>query len=430
MTGGKESRLSRLLDADRIRNLATGPSAQTLATSVAGQALTLISGVIAARALGVEGRGIFAYLWIIPVTVVLLGGIGVPQATTFYVARDETNAAGVVRISVKITLALAAFLSLAYGIGLFLIGGDDTRFTHVEALLSVALVPVFLASNLGIAALLGMKRYGTFNLARVAPPFFYALSTSILLATGHVSLLTILSASVLSFGISGIVTWILVRHDLPSTRGGTETTPREIVSFGLRGVVGSVSPVDDVRIDQLLVGALMNARALGLYVAAVAFCNLPRFIAYAIGSVSFPRIASAASREEAWALARKALRIFTLLASATVLTLFVLLPFLLPLMFGDDFKEAVGLGQILLIAAFFLALHRILTEIARGLGHPGYGSITEVVNVAVFALGVLILATPATTTAIAESVVAGGLASSALLLCLLFRLRSKQREIQ
>ncbi|MGA7436107.1 MAG: oligosaccharide flippase family protein [Solirubrobacterales bacterium] len=413
----------------QIRNLATGPSAQTLATSIAGQALTLISGVIAARALGVEGRGLFAYLWLIPVTLVLLGGIGVPQATTFYVAREEGNAAGVVRISVRISLVLAALLTTAYAVGLFLIGGDDPRITTVEAILSVLLVPVFLASNLGIAALLGMKRYGTFNIARVAPPFFYALGATILFLLGHVSLLTILSASVLSFGTSAIVIWILVRRDLPSSGGETAATPREIIGFGLRGVVGSVSPVDDVRIDQLLVGALMNARALGLYVAAVAFCNLPRFIAYAIGSVSFPRIASAGSRAEAWALARKALRIFLALATVTVVSLFLLLPYLLPLLFGNDFKEAVGLGQILLIAAFFLALHRLLTELARGLGHPGYGSITEIVNVAVFALAVLILATPATTNGIAESVVAGGIASSSLLLFLLFRLRLKQRDL-
>ena len=57
----------------------------------------MISGVIAARALGVEGRGTLAILWLIPVTLVLLGGIGIPQATTFYVARQIENARGVVR---------------------------------------------------------------------------------------------------------------------------------------------------------------------------------------------------------------------------------------------------------------------------------------------------------------------------------------------
>ena len=91
----------------RLSSLARGPSAQTLATSVAAQALTVISGVIAARALGVEGRGTLAILWLIPVTLVLLGGIGIPQATTFYVAREIENARGVVRISVRITVLLA-----------------------------------------------------------------------------------------------------------------------------------------------------------------------------------------------------------------------------------------------------------------------------------------------------------------------------------
>ena len=98
------------------------------------------------------------------------------------------------------------------------------------------------------------------------------------------------------------------------------------------------------------------------------------------------------------------------------------MPFLLPLLFGDDFSEAVSIGRILLLAALFLSIHRLLTELARGLGHPGYGSITELVNLGVFLLGILAFATPASTDGIAYAVLAGGLASSTLLALLLRRL--------
>jgi len=410
----------------RLSSLASGPSAQTLATSVAAQALTVISGVIAARALGVEGRGTLAILWLIPVTLVLLGGIGIPQATTFYVAREIENARGVVRISVRITVLLAIGLSVAYTAGLLLFGGSEDAFSTGQGFLSVGLVPMFLAQNLGVATLLGLKRYRAFNFGRLSPVILYAAGLLILFVIGHDSLSSILGVMLFSWAAVAVSTWVIVFRNLPSSDEPVRTNTKEVAEFGLRGVIGSVSPIDDVRVDQLMVGALMDTRALGLYVAALAFCNLPRFIAQAIGSVSFPRIASAATVSDAWKLTSRALRVGVLSIFGITVLLFLTMPFLLPLLFGDDFSEAVSLGRILLLAALFLAIHRLLTELARGLGHPGYGSITELVNLGVFLLGILAFATPASTHGIAYAVLAGGLASSTLLALLLRRLRKIQ----
>jgi len=167
----------------------------------------------------------------------------------------------------------------------------------------------------------------------------------------------------------------------------------------------------------------MDARALGIYVVAIAFSNLPRFVAQSIGSVAFPRIASADSEAARWATTIRAARIGVLAIAAFTAALIVALPVLIPLLFGDEFRDAIGVGRILLLAAFFLSTHRLLTELARGLGRPGYGSITEVVNGLVFFAGVLVFATPASENGIALAVLAGGIASSLLLSLLLIRLK-------
>lgn len=425
----KPSRRAELLNFSRISSLARGPSVQTLATSVASQTLTVASGVIAARALGVEGRGTLAILWLLPLILALLGGIGIPQATTFYVARELDNARAVVSIAVRISLLQALLLSSAYAIGLLLFSGGSQVFSPLDGLLSVALVPMFLIQNLGVAALLGMKRYRAFNAGRIIPAFMYALGVFALFVFHHATLTSILAVSLGSWATGAMITWLLVRHDLSTNGESAQVTTREVLKFGLRGVIGSVSPIDDVRVDQLMVGALMDTRALGLYVAALAFCNLPRFIAQSIGSVSFPRIASAANASIAWQLTRRSFRIGVVAIGGCVAALFVLMPTLLPLLFGDDFSEAVGLGRILLVAAFFLSVHRLLTELARGLGHPGYGSITEVVSLAFFLIGILIFATPASTYAVATAVLMGGLASSTLLAIMLRRLGKFQAGV-
>ena len=77
------SRWTNLVNFDAIPMFARGPSTLTLGVTMFTQGLLVISGIIVARALGVDGRGSLAFLWLVPLAIVLLGGIGIPQATTY-----------------------------------------------------------------------------------------------------------------------------------------------------------------------------------------------------------------------------------------------------------------------------------------------------------------------------------------------------------
>ncbi len=350
------------------------------------QTFIVVSGIVAARALGVEGRGTLALLWLLPVTLALLGGLGIPQATTFFVARGPGSSSRTVRMSANLTLVIAGVLCVLYGVGLAL-AGSGGKFSAVEGLLSVSLLPFLLAQNLAIATLLGLKRYTAFNLGRLAPTLAYALSTLLLFIFGLATLGTILAACVGSWALGSMVTWILVRRGVKGADGAPGVDRSELVGFGLRGVIGTVSPVDDVRIDQLFVGFLLDPRALGLYVSAVAFTNLPRFVAQSIGSVNYPRIASAGDAVASWVVARRAAGIGVAAIAITVAGLIAAIPFLLPLLFGEEFQDAVDIAYVLLLRRLLPIHSAPAVELARGLGHPGYGSITELVNLAVFLLG-------------------------------------------
>jgi len=405
-----------------------GPGAATLYTTLAAQGMTLVTGIIAARVLGPTGRGTLALLWLIPAALSLVGGLGIPQATTFFVARERGHARTIVRLAAGTTLALAAGLVPLCGFVLVLLVRSGHDFSTLDSLLSVALVPALLSQNLAVATLLGRERFRLFNLSRLGPAVTYLVGSGLLFACGWATLTTILGAALLGWGAGGIITWILIYHDLPAVGGETPVTRGAIVRFGLRGVIGSVSPIDDVRLDQFIVGLVLDARALGLYVAAVAFCNLPRFVALSIGAVSYPRIAAARLSPEAWLMVRHYLVLGMFTVGATVSILLLAIPTILPLLFGESFSGAVPLGRILLLAAFFLSMHRLMIELARGLGHPGYGSITELINASVFLLGVVVVTGAATVQDVAWSVVAGGVASSTVLLLMLFsRYRGYQR---
>lgn len=403
--------------------MARGPGGLTLATSFVAQGFTLITGVIAARALGVDGRGTLALLWLCPLILALLGGIGIPAATTYYVARHRDHSRSIIRTSLLVTVALAVGLSALYAVALLVFAGGDHDFNAADSALSVAMIPAFLGQNLAVAALLGQERFRIYNAVRIIPVAGYAFFSVIVVTVGAASLTSILASAFSGWVVALAISWTAIGRSAPDIDDEPPVGRSQITRFGLRGVVGSVSPIDDVRLDQFMVGLLLDAHALGLYVAAIAFCNIPRFVAQSVGAVSYPRVAAERRGPQAWGLTVHYFRIgiIAIIGSAAILMLIV--PTLLPLMFGHDFEAAIPLGRILLTGTLFLALHRLLTELARGLGHPGYGSISEAVNATVFLAVVFLALNPITESGIAWSVVAGGVCCSSLLAFLLFRLR-------
>ena len=90
------------------------------------------------------------------------------------------------------------------------------------------------------------------------------------------------------------------RHRLPAqraallARGGRAppSTGAFCVSFGLRGLLSSLSAVDVLRPDQVVLALFLSPSALGLYVVGLAFTNLPYFIAKSVGLITFPWVAS------------------------------------------------------------------------------------------------------------------------------------------
>jgi O-antigen/teichoic acid export membrane protein len=70
-----------------------------------------------------------------------------------------------------------------------------------------------------------------------------------------------------------------------------------------------------------------------------------------------------------------------------VVPLFLTASWIIPLLFGNAFTDAVVITYLILPGTVFLSVRRVLAEGLRGLGHPGIGTVAEIV-----ALGWLIAA--------------------------------------
>lgn len=353
-------------------------SAGSVLSGFIGQGVVLVSGVIVARLLGPENRGYLALLALLPMILSQAGSLGLPLAMTYYISRDQARARAIAKTAAGAALLQVVVLVCVHGAVLaFLVTNDPLR-VQVAGLATLAVVPGLLAQQYGLAILQGQQRFFSFNVFRLMPVAAYCAAVVAVALTGFGDLVTITVLWSGSCVFAGIATLAVAAYGLPrpdSASGGPRLRP--MLAFGMKGLAGSASPVEMFRLDQGVVGLFLSPASLGIYVVAMAFTNLPRFVAQSIGIVAYPRAAAERDRDAA----RRATWHFfwvTVAACAAVVGLLeVSVAWLVPFFFGEEFGGAVAVARILLVSALLLSARRVLADGARGIGWPGLGTVAE-----------------------------------------------------
>ena len=388
--------MSLTAGVDRLRRRASRPiylsTLQSMFASGAGQFALVISGICAARILGVEDRGQLALFVLIPMILTVLGALGVPVALTYFIARDPSNARGVVATARRFAAAQTAGIMTLHLIILIYLYRDASTSVQVAAATTLLVVPTKLAQDYGNAMLQGQQRYRAFNITRCLPAFAYASSVLAVFIIGSGHLLTVTLCYVISTAAAGVATLTVAFRSLPATMS-PERNPHvgELVKFGSKALLGAVYPTETFQIDQAFVGLFLSRIALGTYVVGVSFTNLPRFMAQSVGLVAYPNVAGTSDKREA---RKKVWRFFWLVFAISLVIcggLEFATPTLVPFLFGDAFRASVGITQILLISSFIVSIRRVLSDGMRGVGYPILGSIAEVTGLLLLIPALLVL---------------------------------------
>jgi O-antigen/teichoic acid export membrane protein/O-antigen ligase len=383
----------------RNSRVGQGGAARALAGSLlaagASQAALVASGVLVARALGPADRGYMALVLLVPSLLALVGSLGLPLASTYFVARSPENAHSIARkLIVPALLQTAIGVLITLGALVTVLAGEPARVISA-GLVATVLVPALLAQLYGLALLQGQRRFRAFNVVRVAQPLLYSIAVLGAFLAGFHSLFQItLVTTAANVAAAGLIIVVLLRGLVPpgDTAGAEVPSLSQLTRFGLKGFLGSVSPVEDFQLDKAAVALFLNPVSLGFYVVAQAFINLPRFVAQSVGLIAYPSVAGHRDPR----LARRSLwRHFGLGAGLTlgaVIVLEILVPSLIPLFFGAAFSEAVPITRILLIGAFCASARRVLADGVRGAGYPTLGTIAEAASWMIMVPAMVVLA--------------------------------------
>src|SRR5262249_13964600 len=155
----------------------------------------------------------------------------------------------------------------------------------------------------------------------------------------------VVAANLAACVLACAATLVSVRQEVTPRWTRVPGLRRQLLSFGLRGHLGAVAPVDGLRLDQAVVAVFLDARAMGLYVAAYAFANLPRFIAESASRVALPAVADREGRDVQLRLVWRFFWGVTGLVVPVTTLILVAMPLLMRVCFGDAFLAAVPIAR-------------------------------------------------------------------------------------
>lgn len=368
-------------------DLAKNMTMTALGNAVAPLA-ALASTPILSYALGVTGRGELAAATAPLLLGVVASTFGLPESIMNLVARRPAALVAAVRRG-ALLITLAGLIGTAIVVACAgLLSGGSASVQQLIVLASLALVPSLLVLVLRAGAA-GLHQWRLVALEQVLVAIARLGGVAVLAAFGVLTPLTATIVMALAPVVAGIVYIPLIRRrrelvdalmqrigPLPPLvdrgrhhiDGSPTAAPYPVLlSFGTRVWFGSLSGVLLSRIDQVLVTPLSNAYELGLYVAAVNISDVALVLNSAMRDVT--TTADAADRDDDRLSASA--RISFLLSFGLGGTLALLLPFGLPLLFGQAFAPAVTPGWILLAAVVLITPGSIAGAGLSARGRPG-----------------------------------------------------------
>jgi O-antigen/teichoic acid export membrane protein len=398
--------------------------AGSVLTGVLAQLFLVASGVIVARALGPTDRGYLALVVLIPVVIQQLGHLGLATGMTFFIAKDPPRVVAIVRrMRGVITLQICVLTAVQAGVVLLVLKGKPTD-VREAGILTLTLVASGFLQEYVLAILQGLRAFLPFNVLRTAPGFLYAAGVVALYAVGTASLVPIVLVIVVTHAAAaGVGAWLVRRRfGSAAVEAPVDATPTrsEVTRFGLKGYLGATSPIEALRVDQTVIALFLPPAALGLYVAALAFTNLPRFIGQSIGLVAYPYVANQPDPRQALRSVWRFTALCAVISTPIVIVLILGADRLVPFMFGESFAGAAGTAQWLLAAALLVAVRRVLADGGRGLNRPLIGTVAEVSTWFCFIV-LLLFVRPSSPVDVAQALLGAAAAGLALTVVLVLR---------
>jgi O-antigen/teichoic acid export membrane protein len=328
-----------------------------------------LGGIILARTLGPTVRGDYAAITAWFATALMVGGMGQPAALCFYVARDPQRARKYVATSRAMMLTTGA-VTVAGGMLLApLLARGNAEVTVGYRIAFAAAITAYVGAS--YTASLQARDMRRWNVVRLSQPVLSLTGIGALwwlrVLTLDAALIVLAATMLLQLGWA----YHCCRETALAPGHADIRLVRPLLAYGVAQIAALTPAALNSNLDQLVLSQTVRPADLGRYAIAVSLTSLPIPLVGAIGNVAFPRLAAQRVATEA---TRQAQRLAVLgsagLATAMLVPLAAVAYWVVPLVFGVGYRDAVPLLWILAPGAVFLACGQVTGDLLRGRNRP------------------------------------------------------------
>lgn len=341
-----------------------------LASDAAAAIFLAVAGVVVARVLGADGKGLYASLSFLAIVLSHLAASGLGDGLAVLVGRGAVDRPTALSVSAVYTVATSAAGALVLGAVAHFLVDPELPGRAFVILFFAAAVPGWSWYWVvgGVLNAWGHVRYTS---------LLYALSAA---TTGAGIVVAVL---LLDLGMAGAAAafaggpllaavflgLIALTQAGPLKRPDISQTKRAL-RLGLPMQFATLVSVLVARLDVLIVYGLLGPSDAGIYSVGMTGAELVTYGPYALAVAAFPAVAHASSPEIRSVIGRTA-RMSAVSGLIVAVALAPVLPFVIPLVFGAEFVGSVSVALLLLAAMVLSGQQWVLCRCLGARGQTG-----------------------------------------------------------
>lgn len=357
------------------------PVALLTVVRVGSVAAGFATSIIAARLLGAADLGIAGAALTLATIGALMANGGLNIAAIYHLGQRQSEQQDLVGWIMTLGAATACLAIVVIVVGILLVGEAvvgplSVGLVGATAVLGASLLIFELAGGI----LLGIQRRIAYIVVQAVEAVSSLILTAVLLILVSASAPAYLLGAALAYSIGTALALFVAGRAVGGARlSASKKFVRQAFAMGIRGQAGNVLQYLNLRLDLLLVPALLNLPSAGIYLIAVRLSEVLTQVANSAASFLFPQVASQPNLRST-DVTELTVRLTLLTVVVGSLPLFVLAGPILSVAFGDSFAAGTQTVRITLFAMIPLSMVRLLAGDLKGRGRAGLVSLSAVAS--------------------------------------------------
>lgn len=343
--------------------------AETFATRILLIGIALITGVIVARILGPEGRGLYAIAVTLATTGVQFGNLGLHASNTYFVAKDRTLLPALVGNTLFVSFVIGGLIACLALLLFFL--WPNLAPVH-GPLLAFALmwIPLGLAYMLMQNILLGIHEVRAYNKIELVMQIVGVTLIGVVIISHFVTVEIVFFMGLVTVAVSAAWAFWRIKPHLLLRPSFSFPLFINNIQYGIKAYLAAFFAFLVLRADMLMVKYMLGAEQAGYYSIAVSMADMTYILPVTAGAILFPKLSAIHNIDEKWDLTKKtAIGIAFVMTASTAIASLLVAP-IIQLLFGKPFLPAAPAFIWLMPGIVMLSIASVFSSFIASVNIP------------------------------------------------------------